>query len=77
MPRHADRCYAPTRARSILRLTIAKRFRQRLKLVKDCGLSLDHPPDLHRLDRTSLRLAHLFNHLIGESEHGHRDIDAQ
>ena len=26
-------------------------------------------PDLHRLDRTSLRLAHLFDHLVGEGEH--------
>jgi hypothetical protein len=25
-------------------------------------------PDLHRLDRTSLRLAHLFDHLIGGSQ---------
>ena len=25
-------------------------------------------PDLHRLDRTSLRLAHLFDHLIGSSK---------
>src|ERR1700716_2517699 len=26
-------------------------------------------PDFHRLDRTSLRLAHLFNHLIGAGGH--------
>jgi hypothetical protein len=25
-------------------------------------------PDLHRLDRTSLRLAHLFDHLVGAGE---------
>src|SRR6516164_3217149 len=25
-------------------------------------------PDFHRLDRTSLRLAHSFDHLVGESE---------
>src|SRR5216684_3933837 len=25
-------------------------------------------PDFHRLDRTSLRLAHLFDHLVGEGE---------
>jgi hypothetical protein len=25
-------------------------------------------PDFHRLDRTSLRLAHLFNHLVGMSD---------
>src|SRR6516164_578492 len=25
-------------------------------------------PDFHRLDRTSLRLAHLFNHLVGKRE---------
>src|SRR5437868_13239134 len=25
-------------------------------------------PDFHRLDRTSLRLAHLFDHLVGERE---------
>jgi hypothetical protein len=27
-------------------------------------------PDLHRLDRTSLRLAHLFDYLIGERDQG-------
>jgi hypothetical protein len=26
-------------------------------------------PDLHRLDRTSLRLAHPFDHLVGAGEH--------
>ena len=26
-------------------------------------------PDLHRLDRTSLRLAHLFDHLVGQQLH--------
>src|SRR6478735_8403550 len=30
-------------------------------------------PDFHRLDRTSLRLAHLFNHLVGtRKQHGRR-----
>src|SRR5215471_7072403 len=27
-------------------------------------------PDFHRLDRTSLRLAHLFDHLVGAQEKG-------
>src|SRR5213080_3051784 len=34
-------------------------------------------PDLHRLDRTSLRLAHLFNHLVGASKHGRRQVEAK
>src|SRR5262249_58933188 len=44
-------------------------------------------PDLHRLDRTSLRLAHSLNHLVGEREHlcphgeaehpGGRGVDAE
>src|SRR5208337_3919999 len=34
-------------------------------------------PDLHRLDRTSLRLAHLLNHLVGDGEHPWRHIDAE
>src|SRR6185436_13193511 len=29
-------------------------------------------PDLHRLDRTSLRLAHSLDHLVGRSEQGRR-----
>jgi hypothetical protein len=33
-------------------------------------------PDLHRLDRTSLRLAHLFNHLVGAQQEGLRDCQA-
>src|SRR6266704_2741601 len=33
--------------------------------------------DFHRLDRTSLRLAHSFNHLVGAPEHGHRDLKAK
>ncbi len=33
-------------------------------------------PDFHRLDRTSLRLAHLFDHLIGADEYrfGNRNV---
>jgi len=34
-------------------------------------------PDLHRLDRTSLRLAHLFDHLVGDGEHRLRNRQAQ
>src|SRR6516162_6399040 len=34
-------------------------------------------PDFHRLDRTSLRLAHLFNHLVGEREQGRRNVDVE
>src|SRR5919108_160786 len=34
-------------------------------------------PDLHRLDRTSLRLAHLFDHLVGAGGHVLRNVDAQ
>src|SRR3974390_2272747 len=34
-------------------------------------------PDLHRLDRTSLRLAHLLDHLIGASEQRGWNIDAK
>src|SRR5215510_7911917 len=30
-------------------------------------------PDLHRLDRTSLRLAHLFDHLVGKQQERFRD----
>src|SRR5215475_2961973 len=30
-------------------------------------------PDFHRLDRTSLRLAHSFDHLVGDGEHAGRD----
>ena len=30
-------------------------------------------PDFHRLDRTSLRLAHLFDHLVGDCYHVRRD----
>src|SRR3974377_1574656 len=33
-------------------------------------------PDLHRLDRTSLRLAHLLNHLVGAGEHRGRHVEA-
>src|ERR1700756_2197380 len=34
-------------------------------------------PDFHRLDRTSLRLAHLFDHLVGSGKKSarHRDAD--
>src|SRR5881396_2521426 len=34
-------------------------------------------PDFRRLDRTSLRLAHSFNHLISAAEHGLRDGEAE
>ena len=34
-------------------------------------------PDFHRLDRTSLRLAHLFDHLVGASEQRWRDGEAE
>jgi hypothetical protein len=31
-------------------------------------------PDLHRLDRTSLRLAHLLDHLVGADKYGRRNF---
>jgi hypothetical protein len=34
-------------------------------------------PDLHRLDRTSLRLAHLFDHLVGADEQSGRHSKAE
>ena len=34
-------------------------------------------PDFHRLVRTSLRLAHLFNHLVGQQLHGNWYLDAK
>src|SRR4051794_15783818 len=34
-------------------------------------------PDLHRLDRTSLRLAHLFDHLVGATQQRERNADAK
>src|SRR6516162_8821714 len=34
-------------------------------------------PDFHRLDRTSLRLAHLFDHLVGAGEERRRHFDAE
>jgi hypothetical protein len=34
-------------------------------------------PDLHRLDRTSLRLAHLFDHLVGSGEQLIRNGEAE
>src|SRR5436189_906585 len=34
-------------------------------------------PDFHRLDRTSLRLAHSFDHLVGEGEQLWRNVDAE
>src|SRR5437870_5551081 len=34
-------------------------------------------PDFHRLDRTSLRLAHSFNHLVGAREQRWRHVEAE
>src|SRR5947209_14358481 len=34
-------------------------------------------PDFHRLDRTSLRLAHLFDHLVSAREQRRRDVEAE
>jgi len=34
-------------------------------------------PDFHRLDRTSLRLAHSFDHLVGDGEQVRRNVDAE
>src|SRR5262245_1644119 len=34
-------------------------------------------PDLHRLDRTSLRLAHSFDHLVGDGEYARRNCKAE
>jgi hypothetical protein len=34
-------------------------------------------PDLHRLDRTSLRLAHLLDHLVGTGDQCRRDFKAE
>ena len=34
-------------------------------------------PDFHRLDRTSLRLAHLFDHLVGAEHQAGRNFMAE
>src|SRR5262252_1201852 len=34
-------------------------------------------PDFHRLDRTSLRLAHSFNHLVGDREQSWRNDEPE
>jgi hypothetical protein len=34
-------------------------------------------PDFHRLDRTSLRLVHLFDHLVGDCEKRRRNFQAE
>src|ERR1700749_3358994 len=34
-------------------------------------------PDFHRLDHTSLRLAHSLDHLVGARQHGRRHVEAQ
>jgi hypothetical protein len=34
-------------------------------------------PDFHRLDRTSLRLAHLLDHLVGEREQRWWDFETE
>src|SRR5262249_11165951 len=34
-------------------------------------------PDLHRLDRTSLRLAHSFDHLVGDGEQARRNGEVE
>src|SRR5947209_5330548 len=34
-------------------------------------------PDFHRLDRTSLRLAHSLDHLVGKSEQRRRHFEAE
>ena len=48
--------------------TVRNRCRQRPRNTrKPSGRYPLLGPDLHRLDRTSLRLAHLFDHLIGAS----------
>jgi hypothetical protein len=34
-------------------------------------------PDFHRLDRASLRLAHSFDHLVGDGEDAWRNCEAE
>jgi hypothetical protein len=45
--------------------TLRNRCRQRPRNTRYQADATPYLPDLHRLDRTSLRLAHLLDHLVG------------